>query len=301
MALQAEARAHGRGRDAVLAGAGLGDDPPLAEPLGEQRLADGVVDLVRAGVGQVLALEPDARARRPRRQALGQVERRRPADVVARQALDARRRRPDRRRPPRTAASSSSSAAMTVSGTKRPPKAPKRPRSSGECGHGGLLGGGDERADAVVVLDAGRGLDAARGVDGQGWATAHRRGDVLGIEASGEQHRPIQPGRPLPVPVQRLGVGPGAVGKVEQHRDIPRQPLRRLAARAPTMVSRKSAGSVVGLDEVEPSKRGLAPPAAGPAPRRRQQSSLAPGRGRRAPGRGRARRSAACPGRGRSR
>jgi hypothetical protein len=46
----------------VLAGAGLGHDAPRAQALGQQRLADGVVDLVRAGVRQVLALEPDLRA-----------------------------------------------------------------------------------------------------------------------------------------------------------------------------------------------------------------------------------------------
>ena len=34
----------------------------LAHPRREQRLADGVVDLVRAGVVQVFALEQDARA-----------------------------------------------------------------------------------------------------------------------------------------------------------------------------------------------------------------------------------------------
>src|SRR3712207_9214218 len=51
----------GGGRDAVLAGPGLGDDPLLADPLGQQRLAQHVVDLVRAGVVEVLALEPDAR------------------------------------------------------------------------------------------------------------------------------------------------------------------------------------------------------------------------------------------------
>ena len=38
-ALEAEARADRRRRDAVLAGAGLGDDPPLAEPL--RRAAPG--------------------------------------------------------------------------------------------------------------------------------------------------------------------------------------------------------------------------------------------------------------------
>src|SRR3712207_8672465 len=37
----------GGGRDAVLAGPGLGDDPLLADPLGQQRLAQHVVDLDR--------------------------------------------------------------------------------------------------------------------------------------------------------------------------------------------------------------------------------------------------------------
>ena len=44
----------------MLAGAGLGDDPRLAEAPGEQRLAERVVDLVGAGVGEVLALEVEA-------------------------------------------------------------------------------------------------------------------------------------------------------------------------------------------------------------------------------------------------
>src|SRR5699024_1483326 len=43
----------------VLAGAGLGDHPGLADQLGEQRLPEHVVDLVRAGVVEVLALEED--------------------------------------------------------------------------------------------------------------------------------------------------------------------------------------------------------------------------------------------------
>ena len=59
-ALVAEARADGRRRDAVLAGAGLGDDALLAEPPREHRLAERVVQLVRAGVEQVLALQVDA-------------------------------------------------------------------------------------------------------------------------------------------------------------------------------------------------------------------------------------------------
>jgi hypothetical protein len=50
----------GRG-DAVLAGPGFGDDPVLAHPLGQQCLPEHIVDLVRAGVVEVLALEQDAR------------------------------------------------------------------------------------------------------------------------------------------------------------------------------------------------------------------------------------------------
>ena len=61
-ALEAEQGAGRGGGDAVLPGAGLRDDALLAEVLGEQRLAERVVDLVRAGVGQLLALEPELRA-----------------------------------------------------------------------------------------------------------------------------------------------------------------------------------------------------------------------------------------------
>ena len=68
LALQAQQRAGRRRGHAVLARAGLGHDARLAHPRRQQRLAERVVDLVRAGVRQVLALEEDARAarRRPR-------------------------------------------------------------------------------------------------------------------------------------------------------------------------------------------------------------------------------------------
>jgi hypothetical protein len=46
----------------MLAGTGFRDDAGLAHAPRQQRLADGVVDLVRAGVVQVLALEQDLRA-----------------------------------------------------------------------------------------------------------------------------------------------------------------------------------------------------------------------------------------------
>ena len=58
-ARQPEARAHGGHRHAVLAGAGLGDDAGLAHAAGEQDLAQAVVDLVAAGVVELVALEVD--------------------------------------------------------------------------------------------------------------------------------------------------------------------------------------------------------------------------------------------------
>ena len=58
-AVEPEQGRGGRGGDAVLAGAGLGDDAGLAHPLGQQGLAEDVVDLVGAGVVEVLALEDD--------------------------------------------------------------------------------------------------------------------------------------------------------------------------------------------------------------------------------------------------
>ena len=87
-ALQAEARADGGGGDAVLAGAGLGDDARLAHAPGQQDLAEHVVDLVRAGVVQLLALEIDLRAAEMLGQPLGEIERARAADVVREQAVE---------------------------------------------------------------------------------------------------------------------------------------------------------------------------------------------------------------------
>src|SRR5205085_922964 len=75
----------GGGGDAMLPGAGLRDDARLAHARGEQRLAEDVVDLVGAGVAEVLALEEDARASAVPGQALGPVERRGPARVALEQ------------------------------------------------------------------------------------------------------------------------------------------------------------------------------------------------------------------------
>ena len=90
VALEAEQRARRRGGDAVLAGACFGDDAPLAHPHGQQRLAERVVDLVRARMRQVLALQKDARAAAGLPSAARLRDRRRAADVVLQQTARAR-------------------------------------------------------------------------------------------------------------------------------------------------------------------------------------------------------------------
>ena len=81
-----QCRRRGRG-DAVLAGAGLGDESRLAHPPGEQRLAEDVVDLVRPGVVEVLPLEQQAQPELAAEVvALG--EDRRPAGVVAQHGVE---------------------------------------------------------------------------------------------------------------------------------------------------------------------------------------------------------------------
>ena len=79
-AWQVEEGAGGRRRDAVLAGAGLGGSGPrLPEPAREQRLAQGVVDLVRARVREVLALEVHGPGARGSARPIGDA----PGDVTA--------------------------------------------------------------------------------------------------------------------------------------------------------------------------------------------------------------------------
>ena len=58
----------------MLPGPGLGNDALLAHALSQKSLPEGVVDLVRAGVEQVLALQVDLRAAAMLGQPLGEVE-----------------------------------------------------------------------------------------------------------------------------------------------------------------------------------------------------------------------------------
>ena len=59
----------------MLARAGFGNEPLLSHPSRKQGLAEAVVDLVRAGVGQVLALQINLCAVELLGHALGKVER----------------------------------------------------------------------------------------------------------------------------------------------------------------------------------------------------------------------------------
>src|SRR5690606_24331154 len=59
-AFKAESGTYRGGRHAMLTRSGFSYDPPLAHPSRQQHLTHRVVDLVRAGVVEVLALQPDA-------------------------------------------------------------------------------------------------------------------------------------------------------------------------------------------------------------------------------------------------
>ncbi len=76
-----------RGGDAVLARAGLGDHPRLAHALGQKHLAQHVVDLVAAGVIELVALEVDFGAAEVPGQPLGVVERARAAGIMRQEII----------------------------------------------------------------------------------------------------------------------------------------------------------------------------------------------------------------------
>jgi hypothetical protein len=87
-ALETEQGADGRRRHAMLPGTGLGDDPLLAHPFGKETLTECIVDLVCAGVRQILTLEVDPGAAAQFGQVPREIQRRRPADVIARETID---------------------------------------------------------------------------------------------------------------------------------------------------------------------------------------------------------------------
>src|SRR5207249_3476991 len=87
-ALETEQRARRGRRHAVLARPGFRDDPRLPHSFRKQRLADRAVDLVRARVRQVLALQEHARETDVAREMRRVGERRRAADPITEHARE---------------------------------------------------------------------------------------------------------------------------------------------------------------------------------------------------------------------
>ena len=82
VAFQPQQGRHRGGGHPVLARPGLGDEPVFAHAPGQQPLAQGVVDLVRPGVGQVFPLDINLRAPQLRGQMPGEIQGRGPAHVI---------------------------------------------------------------------------------------------------------------------------------------------------------------------------------------------------------------------------
>ena len=195
---QAEARGDGGGGDAVLAGAGLGDDPRLAHADGEQDLADAIVDLVRAGMVEFVALEIDFRAVAGRRaladrlgQPLGEVKRAGAADIMLHQPVELGGEGgiglraailllefEDQRHQRLGDVAAAELAEM-------PLRIGLRAEGVGDrhsCGD--RL---EEAGDLVHILDAGRAFDARRHVEQPRAGDADRLGDVAPIEPAGQR------------------------------------------------------------------------------------------------------------------
>src|SRR5665213_166651 len=84
---QPKLRTERSGGDAMHAGAGFGDDARLAHALGQYDLAEHVVHFVRAGVIELLALEVNLRAAAVRSKPLGEIQRRRPPNIICEVAV----------------------------------------------------------------------------------------------------------------------------------------------------------------------------------------------------------------------
>src|SRR5262249_9591073 len=87
-AWQAETRSHRCRRDAVLACASLCDDARLAHAPRQQDLAHAIIDLVRAGVIELVALEIDFGAAETPGQPSSKIRGRGPADIVVEELVE---------------------------------------------------------------------------------------------------------------------------------------------------------------------------------------------------------------------
>ena len=89
VAFESEDGGGGGGGHPVLARARLGDHPGLAHAHGEQAVAQGAVDLVGAGVAEVLSLDEHAGAAPLGGQAFGEVQGRRAPRILGEHFLQA--------------------------------------------------------------------------------------------------------------------------------------------------------------------------------------------------------------------
>ena len=253
-ALEAEQRGGGGGGHAVLAGAGLGDDAALAHALGEQRLAEHVVDLVRAGVVQVLALEQQPAARAPRtgggpRRAATAGRRSRAAARRARRGTPGRptprgTRRRARRRP--GPASRGRTARRTRRTARSPPGSP-------------ITGGVGQASHQLVASSSRRGGSSSAALVARGRAPARRRGGVdegaapcVGSLTPGADSTPVaHVDAPRAHPVDGLGhvVGGEAAGQHQpqaRRRALGERPVEHLARAGAGRVEQDDVGAVGG-------------------------------------------------------
>ena len=229
MQLQPEARADGRGRHAVLAGAGLGDDALLAETAGDHRLTERVVHLVRTGVEQVLALQVQATVRR---EPCGASQRRRPARVVRQQlvqlgaeAVVVAQRAPHRRQLVERRDQRLGNVAAAVGTERRAHRAALHP-----VAHGG------------VILDARRRTRSSARSRPPRADCGDRLADVRRPEAAGEHHAALASTWPAR----------GASG-----RPRPRADRRRCRSRSPSRSKRRVARAMAVLALVQLHQIGI--------------------------------------------
>ena len=199
-ALEAEQRAGGGGGDAVLAGAGLGDDPRLAHALGEQRLAERVVELVRAGVVEVLALEQIGRPARSLRRRASYSGVGRPAKSRSSSASSARK----------SAAAQASTHARSSSLERRHQRLGHVLAAVGAVAvrdrtHAATVSAAvEEGPHALGILDPRRSLDAACDVDGERVGRRDRGRHALGVEPAADDQRQLRAASGQQRPVEAL-------------------------------------------------------------------------------------------------
>ena len=222
-AFEAEARAGGRGRDAMLARAGFGDDALFAHAAGEQDLPDHVVDLVGAGVVELLALEVDLGAAEVFGQPLGEIERARAPDIVLEQVvelglesgiglrlliglLERENERHQRLGDEASAIDAEAAALVRALAIGIGLFELAHSLNSDGVARERAPGRRDKRPDLGRVLDARRALDAGGNIDAAGAAQRDRRLDRVGVEAAGQQPGNGRAKIPRQAPVERTAV-----------------------------------------------------------------------------------------------